>query len=603
MRMTPVIQLPALLLVCTLPAVFAEVPALDARNSITPHTDTHFKPPSFKSLEQWKQRRELLRKQVLSAAGLLPMPERTPLNAKIFGRIENKDYSIEKVFIETLPGFFLAGNLYRPLGKPGKFPAMLAPHGHAAYGRLEHGELFSVPSRGINHAQQGYVVFAYDMIGFTDTIQIPHAFGGPREQLWSFSPLGLQTWNSIRALDFLQSLPDVDPDNIVVTGESGGGTQTFLLCAVDDRPKWSAPVNMISLIMQGGSPCENAPGLRVDTNNVEIGALMAPKPMLMVSATGDWTRNTPKEEFPAMKAIYDLYDQAAQVETVLIDAPHNYNRASREAVYRFMAKRVLHDAGWEQYSEKRIRQEKLQDMMVFAGRDLPANAVTYDQLFEDWIAAAKKQNDSNKDAETQRERLAVALGSEWPSRVEHSLSGERVVLTRPGVGDRVPGLWIIHGSRGSRGEGSAVLVVHPGGAEAARKSAEAVNAAKEGRRVLAIDTFQTGSAVAPRDRSGKFFLTFNRSDDANRVQDILTALAFLRQSGEQEITLAGSGKAAVWATFAAAVAPIRLTLSAPIDGFPGDDQSFIDSFFVPGIQRAGGLRTALQLAGQQSAPR
>ncbi len=130
----------------------------------------------------------------------------------------------------------------------------------------------------------------YDMIGYNDTMQIPHAFDGPREQLWSFGPLGFQTWNSIRALDFLQSLADVDPERLIVTGESGGGTQTFLLSAVDDRPKWSAPVNMISLIMQGGSPCENAPGLRVGTNNVEISALTAPKPMLMVSATGDWTK-------------------------------------------------------------------------------------------------------------------------------------------------------------------------------------------------------------------------------------------------------------------------------------------------------------------------
>src|SRR5689334_21604145 len=106
------------------------------------------------------------------------------------------------------------------------------------------------------------------MIGYNDTSQIPHAFGGQREQLWSLGPLGLQTWNSIRALDFLQSLPDVDPGQIGVTGESGGRTQTFMLCAVDDRPKISSSVNMISLIMQGGSPCENAPYLRIGTNNV-----------------------------------------------------------------------------------------------------------------------------------------------------------------------------------------------------------------------------------------------------------------------------------------------------------------------------------------------
>ena len=184
----------------------------DRRNTVIATTDTHFAAPSFATLEEWKVRREALRKQVQSAAGLLPFPARNPLNAQVFGRIENKDYSIEKVYIETLPGFYLAGNLYRPLGKKGPFPGMLAPHGHAQYGRLEDGELFSVPSRGINHARQGYVVFAYDMIGYNDTMQLPHVFGTtPQEQLWSFGPLGLQTWNSVRALDFLESLPDVDP--------------------------------------------------------------------------------------------------------------------------------------------------------------------------------------------------------------------------------------------------------------------------------------------------------------------------------------------------------------------------------------------------------
>jgi dienelactone hydrolase len=571
----------------------AAVPAADSRNAQTPNTDTHFKASSSASLAEWQVRREALRKQVMFAAGLVPMPERTPLNAQIFGRIENKDYSIEKVFIETLPGFYLAGNLYRPLGKSGKFPGMLAPHGHATYGRLEHGNLFSVPSRGINHARQGYVVFAYDMIGYADTAQIPHAFGGPRENLWSFGPLGLQTWNSIRALDFLQSLPDVDPERLDVTGESGGGTQTFLLCAVDDRPKWSAPVNMISLIMQGGSPCENAPGLRVGTNNVEIAALMAPKPMLMVSATGDWTRNTPKEEFPAMKAIYDLYGKGDQVETILIDAPHNYNRASREAVYKFMAKHVLGDTDESKYAEARIRQEQLADMMVFFARPFPPNAVTYDPLFESWIRAAKKQSDSDRDPQQAREYLTLAIGTQWPAKVEHEATGERIVMTRPGASDRVPGVW-------NRGKGGAMLIVHPDGAEKARKSPEAEKAVREGRTVLAIDAFQTGTAVAPRDRSHRYFLTFNRSDDANRAQDIVTAIAFLAQSGESNITLVGLGKAAVWATFAAAVSPHRVSLNAPLGSFKGEDQDYIDHFFVPGIQRAGGLAAALRVIGHNS---
>jgi hypothetical protein len=100
-----------------------------------------------------------------------------------------------------------------------------------------------------------------------------------------------------------------------------------------------------------------------------------------------------------------------------------------------------------------------------------------------------------------------------------------------------------------------------------------------------------------RDRSHRHFLTFNRTDDANRVQDIVTALAFLRQSGASEITLIGLGRGAVWATFAAAVAEAPVKLEAPLGAFKGEDQEFVDGFFVPGIQRAGGLRGALLAAG------
>jgi hypothetical protein len=96
------------------------------------------------------------------------------------------------------------------------------------------------------------VAFGYDMVGYNDTLQTEHRFTSPTYQLWSFTPLGLQLWNSIRALDFVESLPEVDGQRLAVTGASGGGTQTFLLAAVDDRVHAAAPVNMVSFIMQGG---------------------------------------------------------------------------------------------------------------------------------------------------------------------------------------------------------------------------------------------------------------------------------------------------------------------------------------------------------------
>jgi dienelactone hydrolase len=573
---------------------YAQIPAQDARNVNLPNTDTHFIARTYKTLAEWQGRKEFLRQQILAAAGLLPLFPKNDLHPQIFGRIAYQDYSIEKVLLETLPGYYLGGNLYRPLkpAPPGGFPAVASPHGHWTNGRLEDTAICSVPARAINLARQGYVVLAYDMVGYNDSVQTPHDFGEkPVEQLWGFGSFGLQLWNSIRAIDFLQSLPGVNPNMIGVTGASGGATQTYTLTAVDDRVQFSAPANMVSFIMQGGGVCENAPSLRLDTNNVEFAAMMAPRPMFMAAATGDWTRNMLKEEYPAVRAIYDLYGKGGNVEALLLDAPHNYNQANREAMYAFFGKHVLDEKDPAKLKERPFRVPKITDMLALFNRTLPANALNYQQLFDEWVRLAKEQNANP------RERLAYALAADWPSEVLSQVDGGRILLGRPGKGDRIPGIWV-------KGSNPPVLVVHPDGAEAARRTPEVARLVEAGRAVLMIDAFQTGSAVAPRDRSVRNFLTFNKSDDANRVQDILTALAWLntrladdKKRSSAPLRLIGLGKAAVWCLFAAAVSRQPVDLQADLGGFTGADQDYIDSFFVPGIQRAGGLRAARQLVG------
>jgi dienelactone hydrolase len=575
------------LLVAVIAACFAaqaQIPAQDARNINPPNTDTHFAPKAYASLAEWQARKEFLRKQILSAAGLMPLFPKSDLHPQVFGRIEHPDYFVEKVLLETLPGYYLGGNLYRPRrpSPPNGFPGVVSPHGHWAYGRLENTAIASVPARAITLARQGYVVFTYDMVGYNDTIQTPHDFGDkPVEQLWAFGPLGLQLWNSIRSVDFLQSLPGVDPNRIGVTGASGGATQTLLLSAVDDRIQFSAPANMVSFIMQGGSLCENAPNLRLDTTNVEFAAMMAPRPMLMAAATGDWTRNMLTEEYPAVRAIYDLYGKGDDVEATLLDAPHNYNQANREAMYAFFGKHVLGEKDAARLKERSFTVDKLQDLLVLHNRTLPANALTFQGLFDLWMRLAKEQSGDP------RERLSYALAADWPARVLDQIDGDRILLGRPGKGDRIPGIWL-------KGANPPALVVHPDGAEAARRTPEVARLLASGRAVLAIDAFQTGSAVAPRDRSVSMFLTFNKSDDANRVQDILTALAWLNTPGA---SLIGLGKAAVWCTFAAAVAPQPVDLQSDLGTFTGSDEDYINEFFVPGIERAGGLQAARTLIG------
>jgi hypothetical protein len=296
--------------------VYAQIPPQDSRNIETPDTNTHFRMPVFRTREAWLAKAAFLRKQILSSVGLLPMPEKAPVHAEIFGRLDRRDYPVEKVLLETYPGFYLGGNLYRPLGKSGPFPAVVSPHGHWAYGRLENSALVSVPARCINLARQGFVVFSYHMVPYNDTNQFPHGDNGPGlggrpEDLWSIHTMGLQLWNSIRGVDFVSGLPDVDRTRIAATSASGGGTQTFLLMAVDDRIPAAAPVNMVSAIMQGDG-CEEAANLRIGAFNVMFAAMMAPRPLLLVSATGDWTRNTPREEFPAVQSIYKLMDARAR---------------------------------------------------------------------------------------------------------------------------------------------------------------------------------------------------------------------------------------------------------------------------------------------------
>jgi dienelactone hydrolase len=574
----PRIAITALLITAT---VTGQVPKADSRNINIRHTDSKFTMPKYTSLVEWEARKAQLKRQILVAAGLLPVPEKTPLHASVFGRIERADYSIEKVALETMPGYYLGGNLYRPLHPHGKVPAILTPHGHWTYGRLENSDSFSGQALGITLAKQGYVAFAYDMVGYNDTFQTGHRFHSPMYELWSFGPLGLQLWNSIRAVDFIESLPEVDTGRIGVTGASGGGTQTFLLAAVDDRVGYAAPVNMVSFLMQGGCECENAPGLRIGTSNVEIAAMMAPRPMLLVAATGDWTKNVPREEYPAIRSIYQLYKQPGNVSAVQFQAEHNYNQRSREAVYRFFAKYMLDAADTERFSEPELEIEPLFSMLVWEGRAMPAGALNQEQLFEEWKVSRGKAI-SALDVAARRELMLDTFHAEWPAKVLSKREGEDIALGRPGRGDRVPGIWIT-------GKGSATLVIHPDGSEAARHTPRVEELLRAGKPVLMIDAFQTGKAAAQRDLTGKFISTFNASDDANRVQDILTALAFLDAQHVGTPALLGIGKASAWAAYAKAMAPTEVTLVQDGASVLCIDEDYLKNFFVPG---AGLLTTA-----------
>ena len=205
----------------------------------------------------------MLRRQILVSAGLWPLGPRPPVPVHRFGKVEKGPYAVEKIALETLPGFLVGANLYRPAKLSRPAPAVLVAHGHWKRGRVHHDEEYSVPALCANLAAQGFVVLAWDMVGYGDTHQLPHSFGQTLEELpWLFTPFSLQLWNAIRALDFVESLPEVNRFLIGMTGTSGGGTQTYLLAAVDERIRAAAPGGMASLIRSrslGLSWIESAP--------------------------------------------------------------------------------------------------------------------------------------------------------------------------------------------------------------------------------------------------------------------------------------------------------------------------------------------------------
>ncbi len=639
----------------------------DAR--LAPPTDLNgyfpFQPPA--SREAWTQRAEWVRRQILVSQGLWPEPTRTPLNTVIHGRLDRDGYTIEKVYFESFPGLFVTGNLYRPKNVTGKVPGVLFAHGHWTDARLsetppedlrreiatgaerfEEGGRSRFQSLCVQLARMGCVVWQWDMLGNSDAQQLSmglvHGFARQRPEMnttenWGlFSPqaeahlqsvMGLQTWNSIRSLDFLLTLPEVDPERIAITGASGGGTQAMLLAAVDPRVSLSFPAVMVSTAMQGGCTCENASLLRVGTGNVEFAALFAPKPQGMTTAD-DWTRELATKGFPDLKRLYALLDAPDAVMLTRGEHfPHNYNAVSRSAFYTWLNRHF-------QLGQTAPVIER--DYVVIPPAELsvwdaahpapPSDDADFERRLLRWW---REDSQARLAALTEPERKAVQLGAleimigrtlpeagevswkqqdksersgwlEITGRLENSTYHEALpaVFLYPSSWNGTTVVWLTGAGKGGLFTESGALV-------------PAVQSLVEGgATVMGVDLLHQGEflpdgqpltqtpKVKETREAAAYTFGYNPTVFARRVQDVLSVVAFINGHERQStrLVLVGVDDAGPVVAAARALCGDRVSQSV-IDtgGFRfGRLLDFRDPQFLPGGAKYGDLPGLLELA-------
>lgn len=344
---------------------------------------------AYPTAAAFDKRKKELRQCISSALGINLNGLRTPLNPIFRKKVVMDGYTVENVAFESIPGYYVTGTLYRPTKENGSFPVILNPHGHffneedpsisADSGRYR----ADMQIRCAAFAKMGAIAFSYDMYAWGESLKM---VGDPLAHETGFAT-SIQTWNSIRAVDFLLTLPGADKNRVAVTGASGGGTQTILLAAMDDRVSVSIPVVMVSSTFYGGCPCESGAPIHSvcdghSTNNAEIAAMIAPRPLMLVSDGDDWTKNVPGTDDPYLQKIYKLYEMPIFFESVYLPVDkHDYGITKRIPMYKFMAKHLRLNASAITGKDGRIDESGItiqpnKDLLVFGtGFPLPSHAL------------------------------------------------------------------------------------------------------------------------------------------------------------------------------------------------------------------------------------
>lgn len=282
-----------------------------------------------------------------------PMPAKTPLNAKVTGKVDRDAYTIEKVIFESRPGFLVTSNLYIPKNRKFPLPGVVASCGHSNNGKA--GDTYQSFAQGL--ARQGYVVLIFDPIGQGERLQYvnekldskigngvqEHLYISNQQLLTGENFPAWRAWDGIRALDYLLSRPEVDPKHVGLTGNSGGGTMTTWLCGLDDRWTMAAPGCFVTTVRRNlenelPQDSEQYPPkmLALGLDHDDFIAAMAPKPVILLAKERDYfdVRGT-EEGFTRLKHLYKLLGAPDNIAMFTGPTGHGYSQENREAMYRW----------------------------------------------------------------------------------------------------------------------------------------------------------------------------------------------------------------------------------------------------------------------------
>ncbi len=303
----------------------------------------------IETLDDWKTERESYRTQLLEMLGLDPFPARTPLSPVITGSMEHEGLIVERLHFQSLPGLYVTANLYRPAKQDEPLPAILYVCGHGGVKKngVSLGNKTHYQHHGAWFARHGYVCLTIDTIQLGEIEGIHH--GTYREGMWwwnnrGYTPAGVEAWNCVRALDYLQARSEVDRERLGVTGRSGGGAYSWWIAAIDDRIQVAVPVAGITSLknhvvdgcVEGHCDCM----FMVNTYRWDypmVAALVAPRPLLISNSDKD--RIFPLEGVldvhAKVRRIYELYDASENLGLQITEGPHSDTQELRVHAFRW----------------------------------------------------------------------------------------------------------------------------------------------------------------------------------------------------------------------------------------------------------------------------